>query len=118
MSHEHSFTSVSKLFSLPDNYKIWTGHDYPPGGETGRQEPLAYTTVAEQKRANKHLKVGTTEEEFVAWLNGRDSNLAEPRLIHQALQFNIRAGRLPAPRGGQGDRLLHVPLKVLGQQLW
>jgi hypothetical protein len=101
---------VSKLFALPDNVKIWTGHDYPPAGD-GRAEPLAYTTVADQKQANKHLRTGTTEADFVKWRTERDASLGEPRLLHQALQFNIRAGRLPAATKG-GDRLLHLPLRV------
>jgi len=104
------YLSSQKLFSLPPHYKIYTGHDYPPGGD-GRKDPVPYTTVAEQKAKNKHLKEGTTEEDFTKWRTERDSGLAEPRLIHQALQFNIRGGRLPLEKEG-GDRLLHVPLKV------
>lgn len=57
---------------------------------------------------NKHLKNGTSAAEFVRWRRERDSGLAEPKLIHQALQVNIRAGRLPS------DGLLHVPIKVEG----
>jgi hypothetical protein len=57
---------------------------------------------------NKHLKRGTSETEFVSWRTERDAGLAEPKLIHQALQVNIRAGRLPR------DGLLHVPVKVEG----
>lgn len=97
---------------MPDHFKIWTGHDYPPKGD-GREHPLAYQTVAEQKSQNKHLKDGVKQEEFVKWRSERDSGLKEPRLIHQALQVNIRAGRLP-PRSLAGDRLVHVPLKVPG----
>ncbi|KAK5660517.1 hypothetical protein OQA88_13066 [Cercophora sp. LCS_1] len=108
------YNSVKKLFSFPDDVKIWTGHDYPPGTEAGRDEPLAYTTVGDQKARNKHLKTGTTEEEFVTWRQGRDKGLSEPRLLHQSLQFNIRAGRLPAITEA-GDRLLHVPLKITGE---
>lgn len=59
------------------------------------------------------------------WRGERDAQLAEPRLIHQALQINIRAGRLPAPlptegaaRGSEGDRLLHVPVKLAGGRVW
>ncbi|KAK0701847.1 beta-lactamase-like protein, partial [Lasiosphaeria miniovina] len=108
------YNSVAKLFSLPKHYKIWTGHDYPPGGGA-RGEPLAYMTVGEQKEQNKHLKAGTAEDAFVSWREGRDAALAEPRLMHQALQFNIRAGKLPAPAdGGGGDMLLHVPVKIVG----
>lgn len=111
------YSSAAKLFSLPDDFKIYTGHDYPPGGESGRKEPVPYTTVAEQKRANKHLKAGTTEEEFVKWRTERDSGLAEPRLLHQSLQVNIRGGKLPVPREN-GDRLLHVPVKLPKEVEW
>jgi hypothetical protein len=62
--------------------------------------------VAEQMTHNKHLKSGTSQADFVSWRTERDAALAEPRLIHQALQVNIRAGRLPR------DGLLHVPVKV------
>jgi len=78
---------------------------------------VPYTTVAEQRASNKHLKTGTTEAEFVQWRNERDAGLAEPRLIHQALQFNIRGGRLPVAREN-GDRFLHVPLKVPQGKEW
>ncbi|KAL2169776.1 hypothetical protein VTG60DRAFT_5594 [Thermothelomyces hinnuleus] len=100
------FQTASKLFSLPPNFKIYTGHDYPPN--TPRSTPQAFSTVAEQMEHNKHLRTGTSEADFVRWRTERDAALAEPRLIHQALQVNIRAGRLPR------DGLLHVPVKVEG----
>ena len=108
---------MQKLFSLPPTHRIYTGHDYPPGPAGNRTEPVPYTTVAEQKAANKHLKTGTSESEFVEWRGSRDAQLAEPRLIHYALQFNIRAGRLPAVAEG-GDRLVHVPVRVAGGGSW
>ncbi|KAK4158323.1 hypothetical protein C8A00DRAFT_10970 [Chaetomidium leptoderma] len=106
------FKTATKLFSLPPTFKIYTGHDYPPNNP--RSTPQAFSTVAEQMEHNKHLKSGTSETEFVAWRLGRDTGLAEPRLIHQALQVNIRAGRLPK------DGLLHVPVRVEGgdAKLW
>ncbi|KAK4209861.1 beta-lactamase-like protein [Rhypophila decipiens] len=111
------YASAQKLFALHPNTKVWTGHDYPPGPAPGRTEPVPYTTVADQLATNKHLKSGTSREEFVNWRKTRDDQLAEPRLIHQALQFNIRAGRLP-PVTGAGDMLVHVPLKVEGGGKW
>jgi hypothetical protein len=69
--------------------------------------------VALQKKENKHLKEGVSEEEFTKWRTERDSKLAEPKLIHQALQFNIRGGALPRETTS-GDRLLHIPLKMQG----
>ncbi|KAB5577853.1 beta-lactamase-like protein [Coniochaeta sp. 2T2.1] len=113
-SHE-LYSSVHHLLSLPSNFKIWTGHDYPPGGSAGgRTEPLPCQTVAEQAERNKHLNKNVPEEDFVKWREGRDAQLAEPRLLHWALQFNIRAGRLPK-ESEKGDRLMHVPLKVAGE---
>ncbi len=109
------YQSVRKLLSLPGHFKLWTGHDYPPGGEN-RTEPLSATTIADQNKSNKHLKEGVTEEEFTKWRKERDATLAEPKLIHQSLQLNIRAGQLPRENEA-GDRLLHVPLKVKGLKL-
>ncbi|CAP67348.1 uncharacterized protein PODANS_1_23510 [Podospora anserina S mat+] len=96
------YHSVQTLFSLPPHHKIYTGHDYPSGD---RSDPVPYTTVAEQQERNKHLKIGTTQQEFVNWRQERDSELGEPRLLHQSLQVNIRGGRLP--RSG----MLVLPLK-------
>jgi hypothetical protein len=70
-------------------------------------------SVKDHKGQNKHLKDGATETEFVALRNDRDAKLAEPRLLHQSLQVNIRAGRLPKPTKS-GHRMLHLPLKLEG----
>ncbi|KAJ5329318.1 hypothetical protein N7452_009708 [Penicillium brevicompactum] len=104
------FQSGRKLLDLPGHFKIWTGHDYPPEGRT---EPVPWLSVREHRELNKHLKDGMSEEQFVAVRKERDEKLAAPRLLHQSLQINIRAGRLPAPTEA-GHRLLHVPLKVAG----
>ncbi|CAG8211347.1 unnamed protein product [Penicillium olsonii] len=102
------FQSGRKLLSLPGHVKIWTGHDYPPAG---RSEPVPWMSVHDHRELNKHLKEGITEDEFVAMRQERDAGLAAPKLLHQSLQINIRAGRLPAPTEA-GQRLLHVPLKL------
>ncbi|OAA41297.1 metallo-beta-lactamase domain protein [Metarhizium rileyi] len=102
------YHSVQKLLSHAPYVKIWTGHDYPPEARDGHA--VSAMTVGQHREQNKHLKDGTSEREFVAWRTERDATLKEPRLIHYALQMNIRAGRLPKPTP-MGDRLLHVPLK-------
>ena len=92
------FHSVrDRLLALPDHFRIYTGHDYPPGtaADAPRDAPLAYMTVAEQRASNKHLRDGVREDEFVAWRRERDASLKEPRLIEWALKVNIRAGRVP-----------------------
>jgi glyoxylase-like metal-dependent hydrolase (beta-lactamase superfamily II) len=108
------FSSANTLLGLPEHYRLHVGHDYPPASrpenEAGEKH-RAYATVKEQSEANMHVKVGTTEEEFVKFRKERDAVLGEPRLLHQSLQFNIRAGKLPKATAG-GDMLLHIPIKV------
>lgn len=101
------FASMKFLLSLPSHYKLYTGHDYPP---QGIRTPEPASTVEKQNEANKIVTV-MTEEEFVSWRTKRDMTLAQPRLIHQALQINIRAGRMPG-QNVQGLRLLHLPIKA------
>ncbi|KHN98346.1 metallo-beta-lactamase domain protein [Metarhizium album ARSEF 1941] len=106
------YDSVQRLLSHAPHVKIWTGHDYPPEARAGRA--VSATTVGQQREQNKHLRDGTSRDDFVAWRAERDATLKEPRLIHYALQINIRAGRLPSPTA-MGDRLVHVPLKIQSQ---
>ncbi|KAK1594399.1 metallo-beta-lactamase superfamily protein [Colletotrichum navitas] len=98
------FATTRRLLNMPEDTKMWTGHDYPPAG----RGPLAATNVARQRTENKHLARNVTEAEFVKWREERDSGLGEPRLMHWALQVNIRAGSMPKPNK-HGDHLLHAP---------
>ncbi|KAF2092874.1 Metallo-hydrolase/oxidoreductase [Rhizodiscina lignyota] len=107
------YRSMSKLLSLPGHIRLYTGHDYPPETRTATesgQKQMAFTTVEQQNESNKHVKRGTPEASFVKWRSERDATLGEPRLLHRALQINIRAGRLPPP-SKNGDRLLNIPIK-------
>jgi hypothetical protein len=70
-------------------------------------------SVKDHKEQNKHLRDSISEEEFVTLREKRDSTLGEPRLLHQSLQINIRAGRLPEPTEA-GQRLVHLPLRLKG----
>lgn len=102
------YRSARALLSLPGHYRFYTVHDYPPESRTvsetgGKHKP--YTTVAEQNESNKHIKAGTPKIDFVKWRSERDSTLGEPKLLHQAPQFNIRAGGLPRATSG-GEKLL------------
>ncbi len=108
------YSSTRTLLGFPEHYRLYIGHDYPPESraenEAGERHK-AYTTVKEQKEENKHVKAGTTEEEFVKFRSERDAALGSPRLLHQSLQFNIRAGNLPKATP-EGDMLLHIPVKA------
>lgn len=106
------YRSMKRLLALPPSVRLYTGHDYPPTAENGSQrEPLAYVTVADQNERNKHAKQGSTEDEFVQWRSERDQTLREPRLIHPALQVNVRGGRLPQA-GEDGQVLLRLVVHV------
>ncbi|MBI5112330.1 MAG: MBL fold metallo-hydrolase [Rhodovulum sp.] len=100
--------SIQRLMALPDATRLFTGHDYCPGGRPPRWE----STVAEQKAHNAHL-VGQTEDTFVAMREARDRTLPLPALMLHALQVNIRGGRLPEPEDN-GRRYLKIPLGAPG----
>ena len=102
------YRSIHRILSLPDATRIFVCHDYPPAG----RGPAWETTVAEQRRANIHVRDGIGEEEFVRMRTRRDATLPLPRLIIPAIQVNIHAGRLPQPRAN-GVRYLKVPLDML-----
>ncbi|KAL4890838.1 beta-lactamase-like protein [Aspergillus ambiguus] len=104
------YESGRKVLNLPDHVRIWTGHDYPPDT---RGNPVPFMSVKDHRSQNKHLMDGITADTFVNLRQDRDAGLAEPRLLHQSLQMNIRAGRLPQPTPS-GQRLLHLPLKLQG----
>jgi len=104
--------SIQSILALPEDTRLFTGHDYMPGG----REPQWESTVREQKQANKHL-VNTSEGEYVELRNARDSELPMPKLILHALQVNTRGGRLPEPEVN-GKRYLKIPLDALEGAAW
>jgi glyoxylase-like metal-dependent hydrolase (beta-lactamase superfamily II) len=107
------YRSITEILSLPDATRIFTGHDYQPGGRAPRWE----STVAEQKAANTHMSKCGTEAEFVALREARDRTLPMPKLILHALQVNINGGRLPEPEDN-GRRYLKFPLDAFTDAAW
>ena len=108
-SSEALFQSIQKIRSLPDETRIFVGHDYKA---PGRDEFAWETTVGEQKALNVHIGQGRPVEEFVAMRDARDATLAMPRLILPSLQVNMRAGQMPEP-DAQGDVFLKVPINKI-----
>ncbi|MQW00792.1 MBL fold metallo-hydrolase [Sinorhizobium medicae] len=104
--------SINTILALPDETRIFTGHDYRPNG----REPRWESTVYEEKSRNSHV-VGMTEEAFVALREARDRTLPMPKLILHALQVNICGGRLPEPEAN-GARYLKFPLNALKGAAW
>lgn len=105
--------SIRTILALPDDTRLFTGHDYRPGGREARWE----STVAEQRARNTHMVAAADEAAFVRIREARDATLPMPRLILHALQVNIRGGRLPEPEAN-GRRYLKFPLDALEGAAW
>ena len=108
------WNSIQRIMALPDETRLFTGHDYCPAG---RKKPLWESTVAQQRAENIHLTKARTEHEFVAFREKRDRELPMPKLILHSLQVNIRGGRLPEAEE-DGKRYLKIPLNALGDAPW
>jgi hypothetical protein len=86
-------------------------HDYKA---PGRDDFAWETTVEAQRKGNKHVHDGVTEDEFVAMRQARDAVLDAPRLLLPSIQVNIRAGKFP-PAEANGVRYLMIPVKTKGE---
>lgn len=102
--------SIQRILALPDNTRLFCGHDYMPEG----RPPAWESTVASQRAHNVHLAEARSEAEFVALRRARDATLPMPKLILHALQVNIAGGRLPRAEDN-GTRYLKIPLDALTQ---
>jgi glyoxylase-like metal-dependent hydrolase (beta-lactamase superfamily II) len=108
-SAEDLYNSIQKILTLPDETRIFVGHDYKA---PGRDEFAWETTVGEQKALNVHIGAGRPLQDFVAMRTARDANLGMPRLILPSLQTNMRAGHFPEPDEA-GKRFFKVPINEL-----
>ncbi|MGK6314708.1 MBL fold metallo-hydrolase [Neorhizobium sp. DT-125] len=106
------WSSIQTILALPERTRLFTGHDYRPGGRAARWE----STVAEQRRDNPHV-AGMDEAGFVALREARDKTLPIPKLMLHALQVNIRGGELPPPEDN-GRRYLKIPIGALPGSVW
>jgi glyoxylase-like metal-dependent hydrolase (beta-lactamase superfamily II) len=103
------FHSIQRILTLPDDTRIFVGHDYKA---PGRDEFAWETTVGEQKALNVHIGEGRPIEDFVSMRETRDATLGMPRLILPSLQTNMRAGHMPEPEDN-GQRYFKVPINTL-----
>lgn len=108
-SSEQLYDSVQKILSLPDETRIFVGHDYKA---PGRDDYAWETTVGEQKAKNVHVGGDATKDSFVEMRDARDATLAMPKLIIPSLQVNMRAGQMP-PADDDGKVFLKVPVNGL-----
>ena len=101
------YRSARRILSLPPETRIFVGHDYAPGG----REVAWETTVAEERRANRHVRDGIDEQAFVAMRTERDKVLDVPALLLPSIQVNMRGGDLPEPESN-GRAYLKIPLNA------
>jgi glyoxylase-like metal-dependent hydrolase (beta-lactamase superfamily II) len=102
------YDSIMKLYALPDETRVFVGHDYQPGGREVKWE----TTIGASKANNPQIRANTTRDEFIKFRTERDAQLDAPRLLLQSVQTNVAAGRLPAKRDN-GQRYLNIPINLL-----
>ena len=103
------YDSVQRILSLPDETRIFVGHDYKA---PGREEFAWESTVGEQKAKNVHVGGETDRETFVEMRETRDETLGMPKLIVPSLQVNMRAGNMPEEED-DGSVFLKVPVNKL-----
>jgi glyoxylase-like metal-dependent hydrolase (beta-lactamase superfamily II) len=106
-SAEDLYASIQKLFTLPEDTRVFVGHDYPEKG----QEPQCQTTIAEQKNTNKMINSSITKQAYVEKRQARDATLAVPRLLLPSIQVNMQAGAFFKDDDGQA--FLKLPLNKL-----
>jgi len=93
-----------KIYRLPDNTIVYTGHDYP----LSDQLPKASFSLSESKNSNKLIRQETSEEEFIEIRSARDQQLSPPKLLYFSLWANIHSGYPPPSPNG----LVHFPIPV------
>lgn len=103
------YQSIQRILRLPDQTRIFVGHDYKA---PGREEFAWETTVAAQKARNVHIGQNCDAEKFVQMRQARDATLGMPKLILPSLQVNMRAGHMPEP-DEQGDVMLKLPINKI-----
>ena len=86
-----SYNSTRKLLALPDNYRMYIGHDYPEGKGRAAQ-CMAY--ISEQKASNILAAAAAEKDTFVKSRADSDKNKPMPELLLPSLQVNLRGGVL------------------------
>jgi sulfur dioxygenase len=105
-SAETLYRSVREcVFSLPDDYLLYPGHDY-----RGRM----VTTVAEEKRWNPRLGERRSQDEFVRIM--RELKLAYPKKMDVAVPANLVSGLLEVPAPASVEPTVASVMESLGRQ--
>ena len=104
-SAEKLYDSISRIFQLPDDMKIFTGHDYPTQG----REVSSRSSVKQQKKENILINSKISRDEYILLRNKRDEGKSVPKLLFPAIQFNLRAGSF-GDSESNGVRYMKIPV--------
>lgn len=107
-SVETLWNSTQKILALPKETRVFVGHDYSPNGRDWSVE----TTLGNELENNKHVKAGTSQQEFVDFRTTRDAQLGLPKLLYPSMQFNIRGGCPPPTESGASQVFVKMPLTL------
>lgn len=108
-SAETLYNSIQKLFTLPDETRVFLCHDYKA---PGRDEYVWETTIGAEKAHNKHVGGNADMASFVEMRTKRDAELGLPKLILPSVQVNMRAGEFPLA-DDNGITYLKIPVNAL-----
>ena len=97
-----SFNATRKLLKLPDDYRMYVGHDYPDGKN---RAPQCMAYVSEQKASNILADFKAQMKDFVENRTESDKSKPVPELLLPSLLVNFRAGELP--------KYIKIPLNKL-----
>lgn len=103
-----SYDSTRKLLALPENVRMYVGHDYPPEGSRG---PLCMATIAEQKTANALAAENVGRDAFIKTRMEADKDKNVPSLLLPSLQVNLRAGDFG--KKTDGVQYIKIPLNTV-----
>lgn len=106
-SAEDSYDSSRKIFALPENYRMYVGHDYPPPSDRSAQ---CMTTIKEQKESNVRCNMKVEKQAFIDQRNADDVGKALPELLLPSIQVNLRAGAFGALTAGM--QYIKLPINV------
>lgn len=107
-SASDSYDSSRKLLALPEEYRMFIGHDYPPEGKRG---PECMVTIAEQKKSNVRVHDGIGKDEYVTKRNKDDEGKAVPKLLLPSIQVNLRCGSFG--NDTEGVQYVKIPVDTI-----
>ena len=100
------YQSIQRLLALPDATTLYLCHDY---GSPTRSSYQGQVSVREERLNNVHVHAGISEQAFVEFRQARDAELAAPRLLYPAVQFNMRGALAPPPETN-GQSYFKIPI--------